>query len=208
MSVLSSGRGRTWRRRVSAAGVRRRRRVGRRSSSLGVAGRAAAGALERGRSGRCGGGCGRSRRQLGDDRRIESSCSSAECAYEQWHRLLFARFLAENDLLHPSAVPGAGDAWRSARSWPPSWVSRMAGRWRPVRGGDPAGHLPARRSVCAAAAGAGGPSGAGADRRRLCRPRSSRRTTRWGGCISSGRRTRRTRSTPRSARSVAPISGR
>lgn len=26
----------------------------------------------------------------------------AECAYEQWHRLLFARFLAENDLLiHP-----------------------------------------------------------------------------------------------------------
>jgi hypothetical protein len=26
----------------------------------------------------------------------------AECAYEQWHRLLFARFLAENRLLlHP-----------------------------------------------------------------------------------------------------------
>ena len=25
-----------------------------------------------------------------------------ECAYEQWHRMLFARFLAENDLLiHP-----------------------------------------------------------------------------------------------------------
>ena len=29
-----------------------------------------------------------------------------ECAYEHWHRMLFARFLAENDLLmHPSGVP-------------------------------------------------------------------------------------------------------
>jgi len=30
----------------------------------------------------------------------------AECSYEQWHRLLFARFLAENNLLmHPEGVP-------------------------------------------------------------------------------------------------------
>src|SRR4051812_9663145 len=37
-------------------------------------------------------------RQLGDDREL----LVAECAYEQWHRLLFARFLAENNLLlHP-----------------------------------------------------------------------------------------------------------
>ncbi len=37
-------------------------------------------------------------RQLGED----SDALVAECAYEQWHRLLFARFLAENDLLlHP-----------------------------------------------------------------------------------------------------------
>ncbi len=37
-------------------------------------------------------------RQLGNDREL----LMAECAYEQWHRLLFARFLAENDLLlHP-----------------------------------------------------------------------------------------------------------
>jgi len=29
-----------------------------------------------------------------------------DCAYEQWHRMLFARFLAENDLLiHPEGVP-------------------------------------------------------------------------------------------------------
>ena len=40
-------------------------------------------------------------RQLGDpDGTIE--LLTAECAYEQWHRLLFARFLAENGLLiHP-----------------------------------------------------------------------------------------------------------
>jgi hypothetical protein len=37
-------------------------------------------------------------RQLGGDRGL----LVAECAYEQWHRLLFARFLAENNLLlHP-----------------------------------------------------------------------------------------------------------
>ena len=37
-------------------------------------------------------------RQLGEDREL----LVAECAYEQWHRLLFARFLAENNLLlHP-----------------------------------------------------------------------------------------------------------
>jgi hypothetical protein len=34
-------------------------------------------------------------RQLGNDREL----LIAECAYEQWHRLLFARFLAENGLL-------------------------------------------------------------------------------------------------------------
>src|SRR3954467_15012131 len=41
-------------------------------------------------------------RQLGSDRELLVT----ECAYEQWHRLLFARFLAENDLLlHPEGVP-------------------------------------------------------------------------------------------------------
>jgi len=54
----------------------------------------------------------------------------SECAYEQWHLMLFARFLAENDLLiHPSGAPvtldevaelareeGEGDPWlRAAR---------------------------------------------------------------------------------------------
>ncbi|HCU36042.1 MAG TPA: hypothetical protein DGT21_11535, partial [Armatimonadetes bacterium] len=51
-----------------------------------------------------------------------------ECAYEHWHRMLFARFLAENNLLmHPSGVPvtleeceelaageGAADGWELA----------------------------------------------------------------------------------------------
>ena len=47
---------------------------------------------------RCATVCGRS----GASSAATGSCSSAECAYEQWHRLLFARFLAENDLLlHP-----------------------------------------------------------------------------------------------------------
>jgi hypothetical protein len=40
-------------------------------------------------------------RQLGGDDAAQPLLI-AECAYEQWHRLLFARFLAENDLLlHP-----------------------------------------------------------------------------------------------------------
>lgn len=40
-------------------------------------------------------------RQLGDQR-DKLDLLIAECAYEQWHRLLFARFLAENNLLiHP-----------------------------------------------------------------------------------------------------------
>ncbi len=55
----------------------------------------------------------------------------AECAYEQWHRMLFARFLAENDLLmHPNGVAvtledcrelapeeGFSDAWAAAASY-------------------------------------------------------------------------------------------
>jgi hypothetical protein len=64
-------------------------------------------------------------RQLGDDRELLIT----ECAYEQWHRLLFARFLAENDLLlHPqfkvpvslpdcdelAAVLGEPDSWSVA----------------------------------------------------------------------------------------------
>ena len=42
-------------------------------------------------------------RQLGDaqtsDKRIRLERIVHECAYEHWHRMLFARFLAENNLL-------------------------------------------------------------------------------------------------------------
>jgi len=67
-------------------------------------------------------------RQLGSDEAAKPLLV-AECAYEQWHRLLFARFLAENDLLlHPqykapvtlsdcdelAAVLGEPDGWSVA----------------------------------------------------------------------------------------------
>src|ERR1700746_3632231 len=43
-------------------------------------------------------------RQLGDSRNVEKGTQEidhlvTECAYEHWHRMLFARFLAENQLL-------------------------------------------------------------------------------------------------------------
>ncbi len=49
-------------------------------------------------------------RQLGDERKPSGEQEiwhlHRECAYEVWHQMLFARFLAENHLLmHPSGVP-------------------------------------------------------------------------------------------------------
>lgn len=51
-------------------------------------------------------------RQLGDKRNVEKDTQAidhlvAECAYEHWHRMLFARFLAENGLL---VEPASGAA--------------------------------------------------------------------------------------------------
>ena len=49
-------------------------------------------------------------RQLGDKRNQKTKEQGIErlvneCAYEQWHRMLFARFLAENSLLmHPDGI--------------------------------------------------------------------------------------------------------
>lgn len=76
-------------------------------------------------------------RQLGDERDRESGAQEIgrlvhEVAYEQWHRMLFARFLAENGLLvQPrSGVPvsldecaelareaGATDCWQVAERY-------------------------------------------------------------------------------------------
>ena len=51
-------------------------------------------------------------RQLGGKREL----LIAECAYEQWHRLLFARFLAENKTPVASGVPRTGPHSLIARS--------------------------------------------------------------------------------------------
>lgn len=72
-------------------------------------------------------------RQLGDTRHAKTGEHGiehlvVECAYEHWHRMLFARFLAENRvLMHPDGVPvtleeceelapseGAADGWELA----------------------------------------------------------------------------------------------
>src|SRR5215217_4262840 len=64
-------------------------------------------------------------RQLGTNPERDLRPLVEECAYEQWHRMLFARFLAENGLLmHPTGVAvtlqdcaelardeGASDGW-------------------------------------------------------------------------------------------------
>ena len=63
-------------------------------------------------------------RQLGGDREL----LVAECAYEQWHRLLFARFLAENGLLiHPTGVTVTLE---DCAELAPEEGSRTRGSWR------------------------------------------------------------------------------
>lgn len=74
----------------------------------------------------------------------------AECAYEQWHLMLFARFLAENELLiHPSGAPvtleevaelareeGESDAWLLAARYA---AAMLPGIFKPA---DPCVRLP------------------------------------------------------------------
>ncbi len=81
-------------------------------------------------------------RQLGDPRKTNGACAIehlvAECAYEHWHRMLFARFLAENDLLvHPEiGAPVTLDecaALAAEEGAPNGWAlaSRYAARMLP-----------------------------------------------------------------------------
>ena len=93
-------------------------------------------------------------RQLGDERKAsgvqEIDRLLEEVAYEHWHRMLFARFLAENNLLmYPDpTAPGAGDAGGVRRT--------RAGRRREERLGtggavclaDAAADLPRRIRPC------------------------------------------------------------
>ena len=115
-------------------------------------------------------------RQLGGDREL----LVAECAYEQWHRLLFARFLAENGLLlHPQykapvtlgRLRGAGRRTRRARC--------VVGGG-PVRGRDPArgsSGSTIRACGCGSRPRAATPSSRSSTR---CRRRCSPPTTRLG----------------------------
>lgn len=75
-------------------------------------------------------------RQLGDSRHAEKGTQevdhlTAECAYEHWHRMLFARFLAENQLL---LEPASGvaialeEVKELARSRGKDWVA-LAGEF-------------------------------------------------------------------------------
>ena len=89
-------------------------------------------------------------RQLGDKRDEKKGTQSierlvGECAYEHWHRLLFARFLAENELLvePDSGMPLSLDECRElAREQNVDWLglaSDFAQRMLPqiFRAGDP-----------------------------------------------------------------------
>ena len=55
-----------------------------------------------------------------------------EVAYEHWHRMLFARFLAESGLLmwEPGAAVSLDDCrdmWTTTRTW--RWVPKATGNW-------------------------------------------------------------------------------
>ncbi len=77
-------------------------------------------------------------RQLGDalgrDNRQKLDHLLAECGYEHWHRMLFARFLAENDLLlHPDGVAVTLDEVRAFANEGPGGARiepwELAARW-------------------------------------------------------------------------------
>ncbi|MCA3011282.1 MAG: N-6 DNA methylase [Myxococcaceae bacterium] len=90
-------------------------------------------------------------RQLGDKLDEKKGTQTvdrltSECAYEQWHRLLFARFLAENDLLvepESGMALSLGECRELARERGKDWLvlaSDFAQRMLPqiFRAGDPA----------------------------------------------------------------------
>ena len=146
-------------------------------------------------------------RQLGGGNQADGMALLVEeVAYVQWHRMLFARFLAENDLLmHPAGVPttleecaelaaeeGEPDAWQLA--------ARYAGLMLPgiFRPTDPTAQL--RFAPRAAPRWSGLSS--------ICRSRSSLPMTPSAGSTSSGRPGVRKRSTRAAARSAAPTSRR
>jgi hypothetical protein len=143
-------------------------------------------------------------RQLGTNPERDLGPLVEECAYEQWHRMLFARFLAENGLLmHPdyegvsvtleecaelARDEGDPDAWATA--------SRYASAMLPgiFRTGDPL--LEVRLF----------PEGRRSLERVISEIPPSPPTTVSAGSTSSGRPRPKRRSTPRGARSGATTS--
>ena len=113
-----------------------------------------------------------------------------EVAFGVWHRMLFARFLAENDLLmHPDSMCRC--RWLIVRRWRVRGLVRTGGWWRRglrlhmLPGLFPSDDPLSRVEFC----------------RRIClrwsrflmafRLRCLRRMMGWGGCISFGSRWRR-----------------
>ena len=125
--------------------------------------------------------------------RKQSIALTQECAYEHWHRMLFARFLAESDLLiePESGMAISLDECRElAREKNMDWLqlaSQYAVRMLPqiFRSGDPVLELsppPETRQELEGLL-------------KSSPPRSSQQTTVWDGYINSGRRSGRIRST-------------
>ena len=148
-------------------------------------------------------------RALGDRREPSGAQATAKlteaAAYEHWHRMLFARFLAERELLiHPehkvhvtladckelAAEEGLPDAWAVAERYAAAHAAR---------------HLPPGRSGPGARARARASAGAARAGRRARRRGVRGEPTASAGPTSSGARPRRRRSTSRAGRS-APTS--
>ena len=138
-------------------------------------------------------------RQLGDLRDVKSEKQTidhlvTECAYEHWHRMLFARFLAESDLLiEPgSACPiSLAECQELARERDTDWLDSRKFICRAnvaanFRAGDPALEVslpPETRQRLGGTVEVAG------------RARSLSQRTASVGSISFGRRNKRTRST-------------
>jgi hypothetical protein len=68
-------------------------------------------------------------------------------AYDQWHRLLFARYLLGEQSPHLALSTASPCRWTIARNLRPRWDSRMPGPWRPAYAAkELTGDLPCRRS--------------------------------------------------------------